>query len=266
MHSAFSKEPLFHVILQNFLSTFLARLDPGHFAWKKYEYALNIRNNEMKMKNASIFLSLLILLAILPNVGQVIAEPTISIETSKNTYAYGDHLNIIINVSEITGDDIYIYIINTEERKSLLLQQPISQKYTEFPSPFPIESGSPVWLTGTYGLELEYSGAKSSTQFTLNDTGQIGLPFWIKDVAKMWVTDQIAAKEFSVAIEYMINSGIINIPYTETDDGVSATTIPDWVKNTAGWWAVGAIDDTEFTLALQYLVKTGIITVNVDKI
>ena len=148
----------------------------------------------------------------------------------------------------------------------MLLQRPISQEYTEFPSPFPIESGSPVWLTGTYGLEFEYSGAKSSTQFTLEDTGQIGLPFWIKDVAKMWVTDQIAGKEFSVAIEYMINSGIIKIPYTEADDDISATTIPDWVKYTAGWWAVGAIDDTEFTSALQYLVKTGIITVNLSKV
>jgi len=220
----------------------------------------------IKMKNVDIFLSLLILLAILPNIGQVIAEPTISIETSQDVYAYGDHLNIIINVSEITGDDVYIYIINTEEIRSLLLQQPISQKYTEFPSPFPIDSGSPAWLTGTYELEFEYSGAKSSTQFTLEDTGQIGLPFWIKDVAKMWVTDRIAATEFSVAIEYMINSGIIKIPYTDTDDDVSATTIPDWVKNTAGWWAVGAIGDTEFTLALQYLIKTGIITVNLDKI
>ena len=220
----------------------------------------------IKMKNVGIFLSLLILLAILPNIGQVIAEPTISIETSQNVYVYGDHLNIIINVSEVTGDDVRIYIINTEERKSLLLQQPISQKYTEFPSPFPIESGSPAWLTGTYVLEFEYSGAKSSTQFTLEDTGQIGLPFWIKDVAKMWVTDQIAAKEFSVAIEYMINSGIIMIPYTEADDNISATTIPEWVKYNAGWWAVGVIDDTEFTLALQYLVKTGIITVNLSKV
>ena len=218
------------------------------------------------MKNITIFLSLFAILVILPCFDQVLAIPSISIETSQDVYAYGDHLNIIINVSEVTGDDVRIYIINTEERKSLLLQQPISQEYTEFPSPFPIESGSPVWLTGTYGLEFEYSGAKSSTQFILEDTGQIGLPFWIKDVAKMWVTDQIAAKEFSVAIEYMINSGIIKIPYTEADDDVSATTIPDWVKNTAGWWAVGAIDDTEFTLALQYLVKTGIITVNSTKV
>ena len=218
------------------------------------------------MKSIGIFLSLLTMLIILPSFGHVLAEPSISIETSQDVYAYGDHLNIIINVSEITGDDVRIYIINTEERKSLLLQQPISQKYTEFPSPFPIESGSPVWLLGTYELEFEYSGAKSSTQFTLEDTGQIGLPFWIKDVAKMWVTDRISATEFSVAIEYMINAEIIKIPYTETDDNISTTTIPEWIKYNAGWWAVGAIDDTEFTLALQYLVKTGIITVNFSKV
>ena len=218
------------------------------------------------MKNITIFLSLFAMLVILPCFDQVLAAPSISIETSQNVYAYGDHLNIIINVSEVTGDDARIYIINTEERKSLLLQQPISQKYTEFPSPFPIESGSPTWLAGTYGLEFEYSGAKSSTYFTLEDTGKIGLPFWIKDVAKMWITDQISAEEFSVAIEYMINAGIIKIPYTATDDNVSTTTIPPWVKYNAGWWAVGAIDDTTFTLALQYLVKTGIITVNFSKV
>ena len=218
------------------------------------------------MKIAILALPLLAMLVILPCFDQVLALPSISIETSQDVYGYGDHLNIIINVSEITGDDVRIYIINTEERKSLLLQQPISEKYTEFPSPFPIESGSPVWLTGTYGLELEYSGAKSSTQFTLEDTGKVGLPFWIKDVAKMWVTDQISAKEFSVAIEYMINSGIIKIPYTEANDDMSATIIPEWVKNNAGWWAVGAINDTEFTLALQYLIKTGIITVNLSNV
>lgn len=218
------------------------------------------------MKIAGILLSSLITMVILSSFGQVLAIPSISIETSQNVYVYGDHLNIIINVSEITGDDAYIYIINTEEKRSLLLQTPISQEYTEFPAPSPIDSGSPTWLIGTYGLEFEYSGAKSSTQFTIEETEKVGLPLWIKDLAKMWVTDQITGKHFSVAIEYMINSEIIKIPYTETDDDVSATTIPEWVKNNAGWWVVGAIDDTTFTLALQYLVKTGIITVNLSNV
>jgi len=217
------------------------------------------------MKNIVIFLSFFAVLVILPCFDQVLAAPSISIETSQSVYEYGDHLNIIIKVSEITGGDAYIYIINTEERKSLLRQLPISQEYTEIPAPFPIESGSPSWLVGTYGLEFEYSGAKSSTQFTLEDTGKVGLPPWIKDLAKMWITDRITGKHFSVAIEYMINNEIIKIPYTESDD-VSATTIPEWVKNNSGWWIEGKISDTEFTMALQYLVKTGIITVNLTSV
>ena len=216
------------------------------------------------MKIAGMMLSLLAILLILSSIDLAFAAPSISIETSQSVYEYGDHLNIIIKVSEITGDDAYIYIINTEERKSLLRQLPISQEYTEIPAPFPIESGSPAWLVGTYGLEFEYSGVKSSTQFILEDTGKVGLPPWIKDLAKWWVTDKITGEHFSVAIEYMINNEIIKIPDTESDD-VSATIIPEWVKNNARWWAVGAINDTEFTLALQYLVKTGIITVNLSK-
>jgi len=217
------------------------------------------------MKIAGMMLSLLAILLILSSTELAFAAPAISIETSQSVYEYGDHLNIIIKVSEITDGDAYIYIINTEERKSLLRQLPISQEYTEILAPFSIPSGSPAWLVGTYGLEFEYSGAKSSTQFILEDTGKVGLPPWMKDLAKMWVTDRISGKEFSVAIEYMINSEIIKIPYTESDD-VSTTTIPEWVKNNARWWAVGAIDDTTFTLALQYLVKTGIITVNLTNV
>ena len=217
------------------------------------------------MKIAGMLLSLLAILSILSSIDLAFAAPSISIETSQSVYEYGDHLNIIIKVSEITGGDAYIYIINTEERKSLLRQLPISQEYTEIPAPFPIESGSPIWLVGTYGLEFEYSGAKSSTQFTLEDTGKVGLPPWIKDLAKMWVTDRITGKHFSVAIEYMINSEIIKIPYTEPGEE-TISSIPEWVKNNAGWWIEGKISDTEFTMALQYLVKTGIITVNLTSV
>ena len=211
------------------------------------------------MKIAGMMLSLLAILLILSSIDLAFAAPSISIETSQSVYEYGDHLVMLISVSEITGDDGYIYITDPTERKSLLLQQPISQKYVELPSNFPFDAT--IWKEGWYSLEFEYSGAKSVVDFKIEDTGRIALPYWIKDLAKMWTTDRISGKEFSVAIEYMINNEIIKIPYTESDD-VSATTIPEWVKNNAGWWAVGAINDTEFTLALQYLVKTGIITVN----
>ena len=216
------------------------------------------------MRISGIILSLLVVLAILPSVGNAMAAPSISIETSQSVYEYGDFLSIIVNVSEITGDNAIVHVIDPTERKVMLLNRPITITTTAFPSQHPFDSA--IWKPGTYMLELEYSNQISSTQFTIDDSGKVILPAWIRDVAKLWVTDQISAPEFSVAIEYMINVEIIKIPYTEVDGEISATTIPEWIKNNAGWWAVGAINDTEFTLALQYLVKTGIITVNLDKI
>ena len=214
------------------------------------------------MKIAGILLSSLIIMAILPGIGYSLAESAISITTNQSVYEYGDHLVMIISVviTEYSGDDVSIYIIDPTERRSLLLQQPISQEYNEFPSKFPFDAT--IWKPGTYVLELEYLGDKSSTQFIIEDTGKIALPFWIKDLAHMWITEPLVTdKDFARALEYLIEKGIISIPYTEPDTE-TVSSIPEWVKNNAEWWIEGKISDTEFTLALQYLVKTGIITVN----
>jgi len=202
-------------------------------------------------------------MAILPGIGYSLAESAISIATNQSVYEYGDYLVMIINVSEITGDDVSIYITDPTERRSLFLQQPISQEYTEFPSKFPFDAT--IWKPGTYVLELEYLGDKSSTQFIIEDTGKIALPFWIKDLAKMWINEPLVTdKDFARAIEYLIQYEIIKIPYTEPGEE-TISSIPEWVKNNAEWWIEGKISDTEFTSALQYLVKTGIITVNLSK-
>jgi len=202
------------------------------------------------------------MMSILPYMDQTFAAPSVSIETSQETYHYGDHLNFMINVSEITGDIATVYITGPEGKKSPLPVGQIFQEHTEFPARNPFAADD--WETGTYTLEVEYSGAKSSVQFTIEDAGKIGIPSWIKDLAKMWVTDLISGKNFSVAIEYMINTEIIKIPYIATGDDADVTSIPAWVKNNAGWWATGLIDDTEFAVALQYLIKKGIITVNLS--
>ena len=216
------------------------------------------------MKIAGILLLLFVILSILPSLGLTFAAPTVSIETSQSVYEYGDHLVMIINVSEITGDDARIYITDPAERKSFFIQQPISQKYVEFPSNFPFDSA--VWKPGTYVLELEYSGINSSVQFTIEETGKIGIPFWIKDLAKMWINEPLVTdKDFARAIGYLIDREIIKIPYTEPGEE-TVSSIPEWVKNNAGWWIEGKISDTEFTMALQYLVKTGIITVNLTRV
>jgi len=216
------------------------------------------------MKITGIMLFSLVIMAILPGIGYSLAESAISITTNQSVYEYGDHLVMIVNVSEITGDDASIYITDPAERRSLLLQQPISQEYNEFPSKFPFDAT--IWKPGTYVLELEYLGDKSSTQFIIEDTGKIALPFWIKDLAHMWITEPLVTdKDFARALEYLIEKGIISIPYTEPGTE-TVSSIPEWVKNNAEWWIEGKISDTEFALALQYLVKAGIITVNLSNV
>ena len=216
------------------------------------------------MKIPAIFLSLLILLSFMPILNLANAEPTIGIETSQSIYHYGELLSITINVSEVTGDFATIYIIDSSQKKSILLNPPISQKTSSFPSTHPFDSA--IWKPGLYILELKYSGAESSTQFSIQDTGEVAIPFWIRDLAKMWVTEPLVTdKDFGRAIGYLIQHEIIKIPYTEPEGDV-ITNIPDWVKNNAEWWVTGKISDTEFTVALQYLIKKGIILVNLPTV
>jgi hypothetical protein len=192
------------------------------------------------------------------------AEPTIGIETSQTIYHYGEYLTITINVSKITEGFATIYIIDSSQKKSVLLQPPISQKTHSFPSNHPFDSA--IWKTGSYILELEYSEVQSSTQFSIQDTGEVAIPSWIKDLATMWITEPLVTdKDFGRAIEYLIEHEVIKIPYTEPEGDV-ITSIPDWVKTNAEWWVTGKISDTEFTVALQYLIKKGIILVNLPTV
>ena len=216
------------------------------------------------MKIPAMFLSLLILLSFMPILNPVNAEPTIGIETSQSVYGYGDFLSITINVSEVTGDFATIYITDPSQKKSILLQPPISQKTHSFPSNHPFDSA--IWKSGSYILDLEYSGATSSTQFSIQDTGEVAIPFWVRDLATMWITEPLVTdRDFGRAIEYLIEHEIIKIPYTEPE-GDTITNIPDWVKTNAEWWVTGKISDTEFAMALQYLIKKGIITVNLPTV
>ena len=216
------------------------------------------------MKIPAMFLSLLILLSFMPILDPANAEPTISIETSQSVYSYGDFLSITINFSEITGDFATISIIDPSQKKSTLLQPPISQKTHSFPSNHPFDSA--IWKTGSYILELEYSGVQSSTQFSIQDTGEVAIPSWIKDLATMWITEPLVTdKDFGRAIGYLIEHEVIKVPYTEPEGDI-ITNIPDWVKTNAEWWITGKISDTEITVALQYLIKKGIIVVNLPTV
>jgi len=174
--------------------------------------------------------------------------PDVKIILASEIFHYGEKLDYTIIVSEVTGEDATIYIIDTSENRSPLVSKPISQEETRVLAPFSFTSD--IWNVGGYSLELEYSGAVSKVDFTIIDDGSVGIPYWINDLAKLWLTMQIPDKEYAeVAIQYLIEQGMITNPeYGNT------LYIPNWFKYTTTWWSTGEISDTTYAHAMQFLI------------
>lgn len=210
----------------------------------------------MKERTIFVILSLFIItsLAAIPN---VYAAPIVKIDTDKNTYSYGDFLTFTVEVSEITGEQATLHIIDESGKSSNAIPISITQLTTVVPSPYPFESS--VYPQGRYILNIEYSGSSDSAEFKLVDSGKIMIPFWIKDFSKYWYNDEISDKEFAKGIEFLIKENIIVVSQSGNQGTVDEVKIPNWVKNNAGWWIQGKISDIEFAKSIEYLIKVGII-------
>ncbi len=95
----------------------------------------------------------------------------------------------------------------------------------------------------------------NQTQTVQNTPSQI--PQWIKHIAKWWSQNQVSNGEFTDAMKYLIQQGILKVPNTASS--ISSSQIPSWVTTNAGYWADGKISDYEFIRGIQYLISNGII-------
>ena len=187
-------------------------------------------------------------LVVIPISANAQYTPDVEIVLASEIFHYGEKLDYTIFVSEITGEDVWIYIIDVSEKRSLLVTKPILYEETRILAPFSFTSD--IWNVGNYSLELEYSGAVSKVDFTIIDDGSVGIPYWINDLAKLWLTMQIPDKEYAeVAIQYLIEQGMITNP--EYDNTLY---IPNWFKYTTAWWSTGEISDTAYAYAMQFLI------------
>ena len=182
----------------------------------------------------------------------------VEIVISSSNYNYGEKLDYKIIVSEITGEDAVIFITNTIGNKSQLLSIPISQEESRVIAPFAFDSV--IWSEGTYELELQYSGATSTTSFTIVNDGTIGIPYWIKDVSKIWVSGQAKDDEFAKAIQFLIDENIFFNANPSKE-----LQIPDWFRMTTGWWVSNQIPDTVYGDALQFLINEKVIKIPIDQ-
>ena len=204
-------------------------------------------------------------LAILVGIGVIFSgnafaqyTPDVEIILTSSSYNFGEKLDYKIMVSEVTGEDAVIFITDTSGNKSRLLTMPISQEESRVIAPFGFDSV--IWNEGKYELELQYSGAISNTEFTIVDDGSIGIPYWVKDLSKLWTSGQMPDREYANAIQFLIDEKIIFNPIIGQE-----LQIPEWFKITTTWWANNQILDTEYGESLQYLINEKMIIIPINQ-
>ena len=184
--------------------------------------------------------------------------PDLEILISSSNYNYGEKLDYRIIVSEVTGEDAVIFITNSIGNKSQLLTLPISQEESRLIAPFAFDSV--IWSEGEYELELQYSSATSVTKFIIENDGNIGIPYWIKDISKIWTNGQMNDTEFAKSIQFLIDQDIIF-----NSKAGQELQIPEWFKFTTSWWTNNQIPDTIYGNALQFLIDERIIVIPIDQ-
>jgi len=182
----------------------------------------------------------------------------IELVISSPSYNYGEKLDYNIIVEEITGEDAIIFITDTIGNKSQLFSIQIYENESRVVAPFAFDSI--IWRQGTYQLELQYSGATSTTEFTIVNDGTIGIPYWIKDISKLWVGGQTTDEEFAKSIKFLIDEKVI---FNSTPG--QKLHIPEWFKFTTAWWTNNQVPDTTYGIALQFLIDDKVITIPIDQ-
>ena len=182
----------------------------------------------------------------------------VKIILASEIFHFGDKLDYTIIVSEVTGEDATIYITDSTDIRSLLYTLHILQEETHVVAPIGFDSI--IWNEGKYSLELEYSGASHKADFTIIDDGSVGIPHWINDLAKLWLTTQMPDKEYAKAIQYLIEQEIL-----ESVESHDELYIPQWFRYPTAWWSSGQITDTTYTHAIQFLIDNKFMTIPFDQ-
>lgn len=185
------------------------------------------------------------------------ATPTIEIIMEQTTYSYCDKLFYTIRVSEITGNPAIIHIRDSFGKNSSAIPIPITEYENPIPSRVPFTED--IFPLGDYFIDVEYGGEKTSTMFTLIDSGKTCLPGFLKTITVSWLSGDISDGLLIDAFDR--HTDILNMPFNITENNIHDISIPEWVKNTAFWWIQESISDDEFIAAFQYMMNTGIISI-----
>ena len=213
----------------------------------------------MEARNVVLAIILAISFVFLP---AVYAEPSVSIIMEKTTYSYCEKLFYIIEVSEITGESAIIHIRDETGKGSSAIPIPITNLQNPVPSLIAFQAE--IFPLGKYFIDVEYSGAKITSEFNLIDSNKICIPEVIKPILTNWLTGNISDGFLMDAFQKYVDKEIIDIPFEINENNVYEIDIPDWVKNVGYWWIEGTILDEDFAQVVNYLIEKKIISLPIE--
>lgn len=185
------------------------------------------------------------------------ATPSIEMSTSKSVYEYGDLLSITFHVSELTGKQITLHIVDSSGNSSSPIEIPIdSTNYTQI---FPVPFNRAIFGPGTYSINAEYDGVKANTTFSIKDTGKIFIPSELKTIVNLWQKGTVNDNNYASFIRELINLKILDVQ--NYDNHSNPIHIPKWFKHNPYWWADGLISGNDLGAGIQYLIQKGIMVV-----
>ena len=193
---------------------------------------------------------------LLGSIGDSYGSQEISITASKPAYTYGESLAFSINVSNVTGQNAVLEIVDRANQSSGPIPVIITKPTSNFTAPFPFYKTS--YSPGTYFLKIKYDGEDAMTSFQVVDSGIIAIPPQFKIVAGLWADNQTSTNLFSTHIADLLSSGIFAADNYKVQN---MTVVPSWFKSDAKWWSTGAISDNDFGRAVEYLLEAGIMKV-----
>ncbi|MGQ0772269.1 MAG: hypothetical protein ACT4NT_05830 [Nitrososphaerota archaeon] len=190
-------------------------------------------------------------------VGVLFSTQTFGVElpqifTSKQTYHYGDYLSVTIKVSEVTGSDAVMYIIDSSGTKSTAIPVKIRDTITTIAAQAPFDSL--LFKEGKYELQLDYDGTKLFAEFELVDIGNIVMPLGSNAVVPQWTGGLIS--DYGL-LKFLADKNTIILPEGKTLK--ESVKIPSWYKTNALWWSEKKITDEEFVNGLDYLLSRQVI-------
>jgi len=189
---------------------------------------------------------------------EIHAEPSVNIIMDKTTYSYCEKLFYTIEVSEISGEPAIVHIRDETGKGSSAIPIAINNLQNPIPSLVAFEEG--IFPLGKYFIDVEYSGAQTTAEFTLVDSNKICIPESIKSIMSNWLSGNISDGFLIETFQTYVDSKLINIPFEIDENNIYDIDIPDWVKNVGYWWIQGSISDEDLGQVVNYLIEKKIIS------